>query len=119
MEVKKEAQKEAQNKEADVQKEEEKPKEAVSEKAHDSIKEIEQKMESLVSSRLASKQKELEVLEDRIDRKISSFKRFVEDTEVQGKSLAQMPETEKEKMKRDDAKLLKGTGMTLPDEVYE
>lgn len=85
--------------------------------------EIVKKTSYIEANRLASLKKEIETIESRIDTKIKSFKKFVDDTEVQGRSLAGplVAITEEEEKLQNAEKLIAGTGMSIrppPDKQY-
>lgn len=62
---------------------------------------------------IEKKTKELQEIETRIDKKMADFKKFVDNSEVQGKSFAgQAVElSEDEKLKKEAMQLLEGTGL--------
>ena len=79
-----------------------------------SIDSLSKKLETLEAKKLGQKLKVLEFLEERIDKKLEDFKKFVEDQEVQGRSLAAPAEkTEEEKQKEEIKKMLDGTGLSI------
>ena len=77
--------------------------------------EIAKKTQYIEADRLASLKKEIEEIETRIDKKLKDFKKFVDDTEVQGRSLAgpNVAKTEGQEKTDDANKLLEGSGMSI------
>ena len=75
--------------------------------------ELKKRVEHLEAERLAAKKAELLEIESRLDRKMADFKKFVADTEVQGRSLAVPEQTDEEKATEAANKLLEGTGFKI------
>ena len=77
--------------------------------------EILKKTTHIEADRLATLKKEIEEVEKRLDTKVKNFKKFVDDTEVQGRSLAgpSVEITEEEQKTQDAEKLIEGTGMSI------
>ena len=100
---------------AELQKEPKSEEDAQKEQGSAQAEEILKKTSYIEANRLASLKKELEETETRIDDKIKAFKKFVDDTEVQGKSLAgpAVEITEEERKTREAEKLIKGTGLSI------
>lgn len=77
-------------------------------------KPLTEKVEQLLAERLTQKKEELEALEKKLDSKYDEIKRFVKETEVEGRSMGPSPEkTEEEKQKEQINKLLTGTGLEI------
>lgn len=79
------------------------------------LEELDKKMQNIAEERLLKKEIDLKELEIRLDRKIEEFKKFVDKTEVQGRSLAQ-PTSTKTKEEEDVEEIntfLKGTGLKI------
>ena len=74
---------------------------------------LEDRVTYLEAQRLESKKKELLEIETRLDKKMSGFKQFVADTEVQGRSLATPETTDEEKAKKELNEALEGTGLNV------
>lgn len=91
--------------------EEDAQREQGSAQAEDIIK----KTTHIEADRLSSLKKELEEVEKRIDGKVKSFKKFVDDTEVQGRSLAgpSVEITKEEEETRAAESLIAGTGLSI------
>lgn len=65
-----------------------------------------------VAQGLNAKMAELKEFETRLDKKVSDFKKFISETEVEGKTFAGKPELTKEEKEIASAKkLLEGTGL--------
>jgi len=70
------------------------------------------KVATKVAQGMNAKIQELKDTEARIDKKMAEFKKFIGETEVEGKTFAGQPERTKEEKEQDSAmKLLDGTGL--------
>lgn len=111
MKEEREAQEEA------TKEEEEKIKKAepkTEEETHKEIKELSEKTAYIESVRLKELKEKIDESEKRLDSKIEAFKKFVENTEIGGRTLAALPEkSEEEKTKEAANKLLEGTGLRI------
>jgi hypothetical protein len=76
------------------------------------VDKLSRSVSSVEAERLSALKKELLETETRIDKKINDFKKFVDNTEISGRSLAgsAVSETNEEKARKDANKLLEGTG---------
>ena len=100
-----------QRKPAETKEMEDKPS---SEQAESHLEQIQQKAAYVEAERLAKLKEELQEVELRIDRKVQDFKKFVDDTSIQGQSLAGaavQEMSEEEKSIAAAKKLLEGTGL--------
>lgn len=93
------------------------------EEANAQAEEILKKTAHIEADRLASLKKELEEVESRIDKKVKNFKKFVDDTEIQGRSLAgpSVALTKEEEETRAAETLIEGTGLSIrppPNKPY-
>lgn len=80
------------------------------------IEALDRNLNAVQLERLTSLYKALQETENRIDQKLSNFKKFVDNTEIQGRGLAggALPKPDPEKEKKDAAnKLLAGTGLSI------
>lgn len=70
-------------------------------------------MATEVAKRLNERRSELEALEQKIDKKIKDYNRFLDETAKEGRALAgqSTTESEEEKNKKEAMKLLEGTGL--------
>ena len=72
-------------------------------------------LDAIQLERLTELHKSLRETEARIDQKLANFKKFVDVTEISGRSLAgkQVEESEEDKAKKAANKLLEGTGLKI------
>jgi CRISPR/Cas system endoribonuclease Cas6 (RAMP superfamily) len=80
-----------------------------------STEDLQKKIDELRIKRLADLENTLRETEARIDKKITNFKKFVENTEIQGTSMSVKPimKSEDEMIKERANALLKGTGLSV------
>lgn len=97
--------------------EKEKDKNAVQEQEKQEVKpeDLDKKIIHIEAERLERKRQELLEVEDRIDKKMQAFKKFVDNTEIGGKALAgaAVEPTDEDKAKAAANKLLEGTGLSI------
>ena len=78
------------------------------------VKGINERMLNIEAQRMEEKKQELLEVEGRIDKKMTEFKKFVSDTELEGKSFAGQAvvpeETDEQRITRESKEILKGTG---------
>ena len=110
-----EKEKKPQNGDSDTQNEEDGTKKPQNEASTGEVESLTKKVEHLEAQRLAQQKKELEEVENRIDKKMKDFKKFVADTEVQGKSLLTEEKTEEDKAIDAAEKLLEGSGLSIKE----
>ena len=92
----------------------EKKEPTTSEETQTTLAEMTKKEAYIESERLKELKEKVDEAEKRLDEKIASFKRFVDNTEIGGKSLVTAPEkTQDEKATEDANKFLEGTGLKI------
>lgn len=86
-------------------------KEKPPEQKESKIEALQQKFDEAEGKVLDKQREELEALEKRVDKKIASYKKMVDENEQAGRSKVSSPETKEDKITREANKFLENAGM--------